>query len=120
MAKNKGRGGNPPKRSGALRRPAQPAPAPQPAALAAGLSAKHRHTLAAIFERPTRNDILWRDIERLFEALGGSVTQGSGSRRRIRLGVRRAVFHEPHPERVTDKGAVVHVRGFLDSIGIRP
>jgi hypothetical protein len=74
----------------------------------------------AIFERPTRSDIPWRDIERLFEALGGSVTQGNGSRRRVKLGDRRAVFHEPHPERVTDKGAVTAVRGFLASTGVRP
>jgi hypothetical protein len=56
----------------------------------------------------------------LFEALGGSVTPGKGSRRRVKLGERRAVFHEPHPERVTDKGAVVSVRGFLASAGVGP
>jgi hypothetical protein len=30
----------------------------------------------------------------------------------------RAVFHEPHPERVTDKGAVKSVREFLLNAGI--
>jgi hypothetical protein len=91
---------------------------PGPAGLA--LSARHRRTLDAIFERPTRADIPWRDIERLFLALGGRVENGKGSRRRVLLRERRAVFHEPHPERVTDKGAVVDVRGFLESAGIRP
>jgi HicA toxin of bacterial toxin-antitoxin, len=76
--------------------------------------------LEAIFERPTRSDIPWRDIERLFEALGGTVASGRGSRRRVRLGERRAVFHEPHPERVTDKGAVEDVRAFLQGAGVRP
>jgi HicA toxin of bacterial toxin-antitoxin, len=84
------------------------------------LSSRHRATLAAIFEKPARGDILWRDIERLFEALGGSVSSGAGSRRRVKLGERKAVFHEPHPERVTDEGAVADVRKFLISVGVRP
>ena len=84
------------------------------------LSSRHRRTLEAVFERPTRSDIPWRDIERLFEALGGLVASGRGSRRRVKLRDRRATFHEPHPERVTDKGAVESVRGFLKSAGIQP
>jgi hypothetical protein len=48
------------------------------------------------------------------------VAKGQGSRRRVKLGERKAVFHEPHPERVTDKGAVESARGFLDSAGVRP
>jgi hypothetical protein len=84
------------------------------------LSSKHRRTLESIFEQPTRSDIPWRDIVRLFEALGAVVQTGSGSRRRVKLGDRKAVFHEPHPERVTDKGAVEHVRGFLLNAGVRP
>ncbi|WP_074311204.1 type II toxin-antitoxin system HicA family toxin [Singulisphaera sp. GP187] len=84
------------------------------------MSNRHQRTLEAIFERPTRGDIPWRDIQQLFIALGGDVTNGAGSRRRVKLGERRAVFHEPHPERETDKGAVVDVRGFLISAGVRP
>ena len=71
----------------------------------ATLGAKHRRTLDAIFETPTRSDIRWGDIESLIVALGGTVTGGRGSRRRILL-VRPAVFHIPHPEPTTDKGAV--------------
>ena len=59
-------------------------------------------------------------METLFRALGGTVTSGTGSRRWVKLGGRRAVFHEPHPERVTDKGAVAAVRGFLRSAGVEP
>ena len=84
------------------------------------LSSRHRRTLEAVYERPTRGDIPWRDIEHLFEALGGIVSNGKGSRRRVVLGARRAVFHEPHPERVTDKGAVVSVKDFLVSAGVKP
>jgi hypothetical protein len=95
-------------------------PEPPPQTEWPKLSARHRKTLDAIFARPTRGDIPWRDVEGLFQALGGSVTTGRGSRRRVRLGERRAVFHEPHPEKVTDKGAVDGVRGFLLSAGVRP
>jgi HicA toxin of bacterial toxin-antitoxin, len=92
-------------------------PPPRPVDL---LNSKRRVTLDAIFERPTRSDIAWRDIETLFEALGGVVTDGAGSRRRVALNGLRAVFHEPHPERVTDKGAVDSVRDFLRNAGVAP
>jgi hypothetical protein len=85
-----------------------------------GLSSRHQSTLEAVFRRPTPPDIPWRDIERLVVALGGTVEAGRGSRRRVSLLGKRAVFHEPHPERVTDRGAVVDVRGFLVSAGVRP
>ena len=82
------------------------------------LSGRHRQTLESIFERPVRADIPWRDIEGLFRALGGQVEEGRGSRVRVALGGRRAVFHEPHPEKVTGKGAVRSVREFLKSAGV--
>jgi HicA toxin of bacterial toxin-antitoxin, len=97
--------------------PADEPPPPGPVEL---LNNKRRATLDAIFERPTRSDIAWRDIELLFQALGGTVTDGSGSRRRVALNGVRAVFHEPHPERVTDKGAVESVRDFLRNTGLAP
>jgi hypothetical protein len=83
------------------------------------LSSKHRRTLEMIFETPTRSDILWSDIEALIRALGGTVSYGSGSRRKVFL-VRPAVFHEPHPEHTTDKGAVKNVRDFLRNVGVQP
>ena len=86
----------------------------------ADLSTRHRRTLDAIFERPERSDIAWRDIEALFVALGAEISEGSGSRVRVTLGDVRAVFHRPHPERVTDRGAVRSVRRFLEAAGVRP
>jgi hypothetical protein len=82
------------------------------------MNARHRRTLAAIVERPERSDIVWRDIEALFVALGADVSEGSGSRVRVALNGVRAVFHRPHPERVTDKGAVKSVRRFLSEAGV--
>jgi hypothetical protein len=82
------------------------------------LNSKQTKTLKAIFETPTRADILWSDIERLLQALGAEITQGRGSRVRVSLNGERAVFHEPHPEKETDKGAVKSVREFLENARI--
>ena len=77
------------------------------------MNRKHQRTLNRIIEKPERSDIPWRDIERLIAALGGEISEGRGSRVRVHLNGIRAVFHRPHPERVTDKGAVSSVRRFL-------
>ena len=99
----------------------RPAPEPpDPEAAVRKLSGRHRGTLEAIFERPTRADIRWQAVEALLRALGGVVSEGAGSRVRVALLGRRAVFHEPHPEPTTDKGAVEDVRHFLSSVGVRP
>lgn len=81
---------------------------------------KQRQTLNAIFTLPVRSDIKWRSIESLFKALGATVSQGNGSRVRVYLNGVKAVFHEPHPEKETDKGAVKAVREFLENADIEP
>jgi hypothetical protein len=79
---------------------------------------KQRLTLRKIFEKPERSDILWQDIEVLFSALGAVVTEGRGSRVRVALNDVRAVFHRPHPERVTNIASVRSVRRFLIESGV--
>lgn len=81
---------------------------------------KHRKTLEAIFEKPERANIAWRDIETLFIALGAEISEGSGSRVRVALKDVRAVFHRPHPRKETNKGAVKSVRRFLEAAGVKP
>lgn len=81
---------------------------------------KQRGTLEKVFRRPPPSDIAWADIEKLLIALGAEVTEGSGSRVRVALNGVRASFHRPHPQRVTDKGAVKSVERFLANAGIRP
>ena len=83
------------------------------------MNKKQRQTLQKIFEKPERADISWNDIEALFIALGAEVTEGRGSRVRVALNDVRAVFHRPHPERVTNKGAVKSVRRFLMESGVK-
>lgn len=79
---------------------------------------KQNQTLSLIFEDPLRCDIPWCDIENVITALGGKISEGNGSRVRISLNGVFAVFHRPHPERVTDKGALKSVRRFLINAGV--
>lgn len=81
------------------------------------MNSKNRKTLIEIFKHPTPSNIDWKDIENLFRALGAEISEGAGSRIRVKLNNERAVFHRPHPERVTDKGAVNSVRRFLENAG---
>jgi hypothetical protein len=81
---------------------------------------KQGRTLEAIFERPVRADIRWKDIESLLSACGAEINEGRGSRVRVALKGVRAVFHRPHPRKETDRGAVVSVRRFLTEAGIEP
>lgn len=85
------------------------------------MNGRQRGTLRLIFEDPVRSDIRWKSVENLIEALGGQIdTHRSGSRVGAILNDVVAVFHRPHPEKVTDKGAVKSVRRFLESAGINP
>ena len=78
---------------------------------------KQRKTLNRIFEKPSRSDIAWSDIESLLIALGAEISEGRGSRVRIYLNGVRAVFHRPHPKRETQKGAVNSMKRFLKNAG---
>ena len=71
-----------------------------------------------IYKEPVPSDIEWSDIETLFRALGAEISEGNGSRVRVKLNGVRAVFHRPHPEKETDKGAVKSVRLFLENAGV--
>jgi len=82
------------------------------------MKAKHKKTIQKIYEVPVNSSIVWKDIEALFVALGGEVSEGRGSRVRVALNGVRAVFHRPHPKKETDKGAVVSVRRFLKEAGV--
>ena len=74
----------------------------------------------AVFADPVRSNVPWAEIEKLLVALGAEISEGSGSRVRIALCGVRAVFHRPHPQRETDKGALKSMRRFLREAGVRP
>ena len=85
-----------------------------------GLNKKQTKILEAIFENPVRSDVAWSDVEKLFAALGAEITEGRGSRVRVVLDDVKAVFHRPHPQKETDKGALKSVRRFLFEAGFEP
>jgi hypothetical protein len=80
---------------------------------------RHDKTLKAIFAEPVRASIHWSDIVSLLAHLGAEITEGEDSRVRIALNGVRAVFHRPHPQKETDKGAVRSMRRFLLETGVR-
>ncbi len=84
------------------------------------MSKRHRKTLEAIFENPVRSNVAWSDIEKMLQALGAELSEGRGSRVRIALRGVRAVFHRPHPQKETDKGALMSMRRFLAEAGVTP
>lgn len=82
------------------------------------LNKKQKKTLDQIFKDPISSNILWSDIESLLLALGADISEGKGSRVRIYLNGVRAVFHRPHPQKETDKGALKSIRRFLETAGV--
>ncbi len=83
------------------------------------MNKKQRQALKRIFESPVRSDISWIDIESLFTAPGADISEGKSSRVRVALNEVRAVFHRPHPKRVTNKGTIKSVRRFLQEAGVK-
>jgi hypothetical protein len=84
------------------------------------MNSKQHKTFEMLFKNPVPSDILWPDIESLLIALGAEISEGAGSRVRVKLKGIRAVFHRPHPQRITGKGAVGSVRRFLENAGVHP
>ena len=80
---------------------------------------RHKKILDQIFQNPVCSDVQWADIENLLYALGAELSEGKGSRVRIALNGVRAVFHRPHPQKETDKGALQSMRRFLQEAGVR-
>ena len=78
---------------------------------------RQRKTFDAIYSDPVRSDVEWSSIEKLLSALGAEISEGRGSRVRVALNGVRQVFHRPHPEKVTDKGALKDVRNLLSNAG---
>ncbi len=84
------------------------------------MKGKHARTLEAVFANPVRANVLWADVQSLFVAMGAEISKGRGSRVRVSLDGVDAVFHRPHPQKETDKGALKSVRRFLTEAGHAP
>ena len=63
------------------------------------MNRKQRNTYDTIFAQPIRRNIVWNDVVSLITALGGTVTQGNGSRVRFDLNDISLNIHSPHPQK---------------------
>ena len=76
--------------------------------------------LKAVFQHPIRANIHWDDVERLIKVLGGEVSYGGGSSVIFVLNGIRMVFHSPHPQNETSKGAIRRLCQYLEDAGFKP
>ncbi|RFP24247.1 type II toxin-antitoxin system HicA family toxin [Duganella sp. BJB488] len=81
---------------------------------------KHQRALEHVFSHPTSANVRWTDIEALFVELGGHIEERESSRVLVRLFGERRVFHRPHPEPATDKGALASIRKWFEDHGVKP
>ena len=84
------------------------------------MNKKQSKTFRRIFEKPTRSDIAFKDIENLMLALGFERIEGRGSRVTFKSFKGRILFHRPHPGKETKAYAIENLREFLFAVGIVP
>jgi len=84
------------------------------------MNSRLRRVLASLFKTPTQPGIQVSDVLSLLIALGATVTQGKGSRIRVRIGMRKLTLHRPHPAKECTRGQVESVRAFLEEIDVTP
>jgi hypothetical protein len=63
------------------------------------MKAKHQKTIATIFKTPAQAGIPWKDIEASLIALGAEITEGNGSRVRVKLNGSGLFFINHIPEK---------------------
>ncbi|MEZ2900933.1 type II toxin-antitoxin system HicA family toxin [Escherichia coli] len=55
----------------------------------------------------------------LIKAVGGTIKNNNGSRRKFQIGTTKFSTHEPHPKNVMDKGAVAGLKEwFVNCVGV--
>ena len=84
------------------------------------MKTKHTKTLRAVFSGPTLATIIFSDIEALIVVLGGTVTEGAGSRVALHLGSTVKHAHRPHPGKEAKKYQIEEIRHWLEAQGVKP
>lgn len=82
------------------------------------MNRKQRKIYDAIFSEPIRRNISWDNVVALVKSLGGTVTQGDGSRVRFDLNDISLNIHSPHPQKELKKYQVKAIREFLTKAGV--
>lgn len=83
------------------------------------LSSHHRKTFDDIMTEPPKSGIKGDDVVALIKAVGGTIKNNNGSRRKFQIELTKYSTHEPHPKNVMDKGAVAGLKEwFVNSVGV--
>jgi hypothetical protein len=82
------------------------------------MNAKQQNILKSIFDKPTRSNILWKDVEKLITSLGGKVREGKGSAGVFIFEGKIFPFHRPHPQKEAKRYQIDDLRKFLISVGV--
>ncbi|MBA4366718.1 MAG: HicA protein [Desulfobacterium sp.] len=84
------------------------------------MNKKHKKTVNRVFEKPTRSDISYIEINSLLLSLDAKIKEGQGSRVKYIVNDKILSIHKPHPQKELKKYAVELVREFLENIGVTP
>jgi hypothetical protein len=84
----------------------------------AGLSNHHRDTLAKIFEHPPSENVEWRQILSLLDAVGETKQEHNG-KILVTVGTETETLHPPHGKDV-DRQMLVDLRRMLKNAGYGP
>jgi len=82
------------------------------------LDARHRDTLRKIFQHPASNNIEWREVTSLLDAIGTTSRHHDG-KLAVTVGPEQA-FLEPPAGKEIDVQMVVDLRRMLSNAGYRP
>ncbi len=75
-------------------------------------------TLDMLLQKPLRSNIVWRQIESLFLAMGAKKIEGDGSRVRFELNGVIATFHRPHSRKEAKPYQIRDASAFLEKAGV--
>lgn len=78
----------------------------------------HRKTLHALFSHPIPSNIDRRDVESVMRELGAEIDHSGHGRLQIKHGGHLATLHGS--EHSLSKDEVVHVKKFVEAIGVDP
>lgn len=84
------------------------------------MATKHVRCLVAVFERPTRANLVWAEVEQMLRYFGARIEEKAGSAIGIELNGQVAVFHRPHPQKEAKRYAIRALCDFLTTAGLAP
>lgn len=79
---------------------------------------RHRKVLHALFAHPVSNNIDFKEVVHVLEALGAEIDNKSGNRIGVKLNGHAAAFTHPHHDLPKDE--VMQIKKFLAQCGVDP